>query len=244
VADHGYRFAVFIKSADKILRFVDYDNRVFRLARSNDSGWTRSEVTYGPDLREVWAVSQDGRLICCYHDGKISIKDSVSAKTVCEFAGDCQAGDLLQISPDNRYLLKFTFASFPCVVDLTTGRETPLPSAEYGTMRRACFHPTESKLAWLQLRSTHSADYSIIIYDCKTRQKTTLDIPDRGRFYSGIAWSADGNYIAYLGREQNPYNWKPHRSDLRVISVDGKRSATLKRDFGSDYNRSFLLWVR
>lgn len=193
--------------------------------------WDASEDTLDlpKEVHKASAISPDGRLIVGDVAGVLVIYDVGSRKVLRKLPNELRSSRG-KFSNDNRFLAMAGEHFSIWLVDIGTGKSTKI-----GTGSSICFSQREARLAWVENSSylqasdgfliEKNAKSRIAIYDCKRGIRQSIAIPDK--HYSGLAWSPDGRYFAYLGFGLNPYTNHLRYPYLRVISLDGKRSASV-----------------
>jgi len=196
--------------------------------------WVKSGPRVSPDV--VDGISADGRLrVLRYRPPgtwgpkamRIRVTDQ-SGKAVFETKGSLS---FAVFSTDDRYCAGFGDDGMR-VMDLRTGAVKMIPEATQSI--RMAFHPTEPKLAWSSYVCPR-----LRIFDFPTGRSTEITLPGyRGSLY-GFAWSPDGKYMAYTAGQVSDFARDNQPPRIRVITADGKRTATLAYGCGG----SNLIWL-
>jgi Tol biopolymer transport system component len=96
--------------------------------------------------------------------------------------------------------------------------------------------PDGSKIAFC---NTHRTYYGIYIIDSNGKNERRIK---KRRCFREICWSSDGKKIMYSSVYWAEFSFRPPRTDLRIINIDGTNDRLIKRIIG-DPGATFDWWT-
>lgn len=200
------------------------------LVRVSDGKVLRS-VDVSDKVSEIEGLSRDGRLVVCNYERSRVVFDLNRKKPVYTFAERSQAY-YGTFSHDNKYVVTYG-STGNWVVDLHKKSIRQIESVP-GRMPPVAFSPTAARVLF-----NHTRADCIIIYDCTKNSAKRIKI--RG-MNQALAWSPDGKYILGWSKHPSPVMIDREHVNIRVVSVDTQRTATVYSKLPEEGNR--VVWMR
>lgn len=221
------------------------DGKAYRLLRSGyrvSVTTLRTPASFG----EVRAVSPDCTLVCCQTNQAVTVYDRTTGARVVALPKAVRNPLNGRFSLDDRFFAANDSVGRLWLIDLRSHAARTLGRGQW-----PCFSRAAPLLAWGKGKWTfHHYDTSLVdlvphpdvdicVMDLANGKKRIIDMG--GRFEHGLAWSPNGEYLAYLGTEPNPITRLGGGTAVRVITIDGRRSATVCKIPSQDW-LCHLLW--
>lgn len=206
------------------------DGTLFRLSSAADG---TDDIRLPAEVSGVFAVSGDARLVACTVKGTRVVYDLRARKVLATLPKQFSRMRVAHFSQDGRFLAGE--GDYIWLFDIRGGALQKLGDGD-----GLSFSTTGSQLAWLEyeFHRRPPCTIRITIYDCTTGRRRSFVPPEYPN--GSFAWSPDGRYFAYYGRQFDPVVRRMGRLDLMVMTTDGKRVAAVSRDCLS----SSYVWLR